>query len=493
MFWTSSGTGMQLAVQFLAIMALARLLTPTEFGVIAAANVVVGLSQILSQIGVGPALVQRKELGATHIRVAVTISVLMGLLLGAGVYLAAPAIADFYRIPQLTPVLRVLALLFPLDGLNAVAKSLLTRELRFRLYIALDAGSYILGYAIVAVLLAWLGFGVWSLVFASLAELTLRSVSMYLAVRHSLRPSFHLPAARTLLSFGLGHSMAQVGLLLSQQGDNLVVGRWLGPAALGVYGRAYSLMVMPAQAFGRIVNRVLFPVMAQVQDQTHRLLGAYERGLAVVALISLPVSAFLWVAAPEVVLVVLGPKWGDVVLPFRLFTISLLFRMGSKISDACIKAAGKVYTWASLQFMYAALVIGGALIGQRWGLGGVAVCVSIAMGVEWLCMAQLSRSVTRLDWTRFIAVHVPGTLLALVIGVAAAASAAAAHTRDLPAVAVLLLTCLGAATVGGFAVWLYPGIFLGRHGTWAIAQAANLLPGGARGPLVKLANRELFK
>jgi hypothetical protein len=87
----------------------------------------------------------------------------------------------------------------------------------------------------------------------------------------------------------------------------------------------------------------------------------------------------------------------------------------------------------------------------------------------------------------------PGILLALVIGIAAAASAAAAHTRDLPAVAILLLTGLGAATVGGFAVWLYPGIFLGRHGTWAIAQAANLLPGGAREPLVKLANRELFK
>jgi O-antigen/teichoic acid export membrane protein len=468
MFWTFSGTGIQVAVQFLAIMALGRLLTPKEFGIVAAANVVVALSQIISQVGVGPALVQRRELGATHVSVAVTISLLMGMLFGAVVYVAAPGIAAFYRIPELTPVLRVMAFLFPLDGLNTVAKSLLTRDLRFRLYVALEAGSYVLGYAAVAVVLAWLGFGVWSLVFASLAELTLRSVSMYLAVRHTLRPSFNLPAARTLLSFGFGHSMAQVGLLLSQQGDNLVVGRWLGPVALGVYSRAYSLMVMPAQAFGRIVNRVLFPLMAQVQDERHRLLNAYERGLAIVALISLPLSAFLWVAAPEFIRVVLGPNWEEVVLPFRLFTISLLFRMGSKISDACIKAAGKVYTWATLQFMYAALVIGGALIGQRWGLGGVAVCVSIAMGIEWLSMAQLGRSVTRLEWTRFLAVHMPGMLLALVIAIAA-------------------------ATVGGFAVWLYPGIFLGRHGTWAIAQAANLLPGGARKPLAKLATREPFK
>ena len=94
---------------------------------------------------------------------------------------------------------------------------------------------------------------------------------MYVAARHPLRPSFDLTAGRDLLSFGFGHSMAQIGTLLSQQGDNLVVGRWLGANALGIYGRAYNLMVMPATAFGKIVNRVLFPVMAQVQDERDRL------------------------------------------------------------------------------------------------------------------------------------------------------------------------------------------------------------------------------
>jgi hypothetical protein len=84
-------------------------------------------------------------------------------------------------------------------------------------------------------------------------------------------------------------------------------------------------------------------------------------------------------------------------------------------------------------------------------------------------------------------------LLSLLLATPAPPTPPPAHTRDFPAVAVLLLTAMGAATVGGFAVWLYPGIFLGRHGTWAIAQAANLLPGGARKPLAKLATREPFK
>lgn len=480
MFWTLSGTGVQVAVQLLAIMALGRLLTPTEFGLMGAANVIIAFSQVVSQIGVGPAIIQRKELEPTHVRVAVTCSLGLGCLLGALVYFGAPMIAAFYRIRELEPVLRAVAFLFPLDGLNTVAKSLLTRQLRFRLYIILDVGSYVLGYACVGVFLAWRGYGVWALVIASLTQEALRTLAMYLATRHPLRPSLNLRAGRSLLNFGFGHSMAQVGTLLSQQGDNLVVGRWLGPAALGIYGRAYNLLVMPASAFGRIVNRVLFPIMAQVQNERQRLLNAYERGLAIVALISLPTSAFLWVVAPEFIPVILGPAWGEVVLPFRLFTISLMFRMSSKISDACIKAAGVVYVWALLQFAYAALVVAGALIGQRWGVGGVAVCVSFAMAFDWLTMVQLSRSVTGLSWGRFAAVHSPAILLALVIGAAATVAAQAGRSAHLGNVPILLAAGLAAAAAAGGASWLRPGIFLGRHGTWAFRQGEELLRRGSR-------------
>jgi O-antigen/teichoic acid export membrane protein len=481
MVWTLSGTGVQLTAQLLAIMALGRLLTPAEFGLMGAATVVIACSQIVSQIGVGPAIIQRRELEPTHLRVAVTLSCTLGLLLGAIVWLGASAGAAFYRMPELEPVLRVVAFLFPLDGLNTVAKALLTRQLRFRLYAALDAGSFVLGYAAVGVLLAWLGYGVWALVIAQLSQVALRTVVMYLAARHPVRPSLDRRAARELLSFGFGHSMAQIGTLLSQQGDNLVVGRWLGATALGVYGRAYSLMVMPATAFGRIVNRVLFPVMAQVQDERGRLANAYERALAIVALVSLPLSAFLWVVAPEFIPVILGPAWGGVVLPFRLFTVSLLFRMSSKVSDACTKAAGEVYKRALIQFGYAGLVVVGAIIGQRWGVGGVAVCVSIAMGVNWLNMAQLGRTVTGLDWTRFARAHAPAALLALVVGGATILAAEAGRAAHLGKVPVLAATGLVAAMAAFAASRLRPVLFLGPHGVWATREGRAMLRRRSRG------------
>jgi O-antigen/teichoic acid export membrane protein len=480
MFWTFSGTGVQAVVQLVVLMALGRLLTPADFGLMGAAMVVIAVSQIVSQVGVGPAIVQRRELETIHIRTAFTMSGVLGCLLGGVVWLAAPALAAFYRIPAVEPVLRVVALLFPIDSLSTVGQSLLVRELRFRIFVALDVGSYILGYACVGVLLAWRGYGVWALVAANLCQVTLRTFGMYFATRHPVRPSLNLKASRDLLAFGFGHSLAQLALVLSQQGDNLVVGRWLGPAALGVYGRAYNLMVMPATVFGKIVNRVLFPVMAQVQDERDRLSGAYERALAVVALISLPVSAFLWVVAPEFIPALLGPRWTAVVLPFRLFTCGLFFRMSSKVSDACVKAAGAVYSRALIQGMYAAMVLLTALAGQRWGVGGVAVAVSIVMCINWLMMAALGRSVTGLSWPRFVRAQAPGVLFALVVGVPVAITVQATRAAHLGNVPILIAGGLTAAAVA-FGVWrLGSESLLGPHGTWASQRAGEFLQRGSR-------------
>jgi O-antigen/teichoic acid export membrane protein len=480
MLWTFSGTGLQAVVQVLVLMALGRLLTPSDFGLMGAAAVIVALSQIVSQVGVGPAIVQRKELDRTHVEVAWTISGALGFVLGAAVWLAAPVLARFYRIPEVEPVLRGIAWLFPIDGLNTVGESLLTRQLRFRLFVALDVGSYVLGYALVGVVLAWLGYGVWALVGANLAQVTLRTIAMYWATRHPVRPNLNLRAGRDLLSFGFGHSLAQVGTVLSQQGDNLVVGRYLGKAALGVYGRAYSLMVMPATIFGRIVNRVLFPVMSQVQDEKHRLASGYERALAIVALLSLPVSTFLWVVAPEFIPVLLGPRWTAAVLPFRMFSISLLFRMSSKISDACTKAAGAVYSRALLQGAYAVLVVIGALIGQQWGVAGVAVAVSVAMAINWLTMAELGRRVTGLTWLQFFRAHLPAAGFALLIGVAVFLPVHLCRSLHISKVPTLAVAVLTAALVTLAGARIRSDLLFGPHGVWATTRAMEFARGGRR-------------
>ena len=192
------------------------------------------------------------------------------------------------------------------------------------------------------------------------------------------------------------------------------------------------------------------------------------------ALLTLPISAFLWVVAPEFIPLVLGPAWGGVVTPFRLFSISLLFRMSSRISDTCTTAAGKVYSRAVLQGAYAVLVIVGAIIGQRWGISGVAIAVSVAMAFNWLSMAWLAGSVTGVSWGRFLAAHVHGAVLATAIWAAATAAAAASRGGHLPPIVTLLISGLAAVVVTLAVGRLWPDVFLGSHGRWSVGQLNNM-------------------
>jgi O-antigen/teichoic acid export membrane protein len=250
------------------------------------------------------------------------------------------------------------------------------------------------------------------------------------------------------------------------------VGRWLGAAALGIYGRAYRLMVLPATVFGKIVNRVLFPVMAQVQNEQERLASGYERALAIVALFSLPVSVIMWIVAPEFIPVLLGPQWTAVVLPFRLFTISLFFRMSSKVSDTCTKAAGAVYSRALIQGIYAVMVFLSALLGMRWGIEGVALAVSVVMGINWMMMAALGQRVTGLSWSRFLQAHAASVLFSAVLAVGVGIAVQTARANHLGKLAVLTVAGITSALELYAASRLWPELLLGRHGAWASRQAS---------------------
>jgi O-antigen/teichoic acid export membrane protein len=185
------------------------------------------------------------------------------------------------------------------------------------------------------------------------------------------------------------------------------------------------------------------------------------------------------VVAPEFIRVVLGPAWDAVVTPFRLFSISLLFRMSSKVSDACTKAAGAVYTRAILQGAYAVLVVVAAYIGQHWGIGGVAIGVSLAMCVNWLSMAALTQSVTGVTWGQFARAHLPGLVLALLTGVSVALSVGAvrsAHLGNVPVLIAAALTVAGVLAVSR----LRPKMLLGPHGAWAFRRAEEFARQGSR-------------
>ena len=474
--WTSLAMGAQAALQLVALVVLARLLSPSEFGVFAAALVVIGFCSIFSELGLAPAIVQRPKLEERHVRVGFTLSVLLGLAVAGVVWAGAPAIADFFHLPELTQVARATCLVFACQGASMVALALAQRELRFRWLAGIDAGAFAAGFVVAAPVLAWLGFGIWALVGAYLTQHVLRMVMLLAGQPHPKRPLLEWRAIGELLYFGGGFSLARIGNFLAGQGDNLVVGRFLGAQALGFYAHAHQLMTAPALLVGQVLDRVLFPTMALIQLQPARLARAYRSGIAVCALIVLPAGVVVSIVASEIVLVLLGPPWLGVADPLQILALAMLFRTSYKLSDTIARATGAVYARAWRQAAYAIAVVAGSWIGQFWGLGGVALGVFAAITVNFALMAQLSLRLTGMRWPEFGAAHVPGIALAAVLGAGTFVLVGWLRELQVAPLVLLLEVALFAPMAGLLLCWRMPALFLGQDARSALRSLAALAP-----------------
>jgi PST family polysaccharide transporter len=396
--WSFGGGLGQAVLSIASIVLLSRLLTPVEFGAAAAAALVVGLAAVLSQVGVGPALVQRKDLTDDEVSAAFVFSVGLSACLALALFLLTPFFNQVVGLPPADSLLRLLSVSLLLLGLAAVPTGLLQRQLRFRAMTIVDllaAGPGAIGVSLV---LAVLGFGAYSLVWGAITSAMVTAVGYGLLARPPLKavgPASVWRSVRPLLGFGTAYSVSQLGNWLALNADNLVTANLLGPGPLGIYNRAYRLLSEPANVIGGAADKVLFPALAKVRTDELRLRNAYLRATSLVALVAGPLSVLLLVLAPELVLILMGSRWSEVVLPLQIFALVLVPRASYKISGSLTRATGAVVGGAWRQWIYAGEVLVGCTIGTRWGVTGVAVGASVAIILHFLVMLQFSARVSR--------------------------------------------------------------------------------------------------
>jgi PST family polysaccharide transporter len=474
-FWTSLAMGALAIAELVSLVVLARLLSPEDFGLFAAVLIFIRFSGVFGGLGVAPAIVQRPTLEESHLRVGFTLSILFSLSVAALVWATAPALAHVLHLPEVTPFVRAASFVFVFQGIAMVAQASAQRKLRFRWLAAVDAGAFAVGFVIVGPILALLEFGTWALIAALLTQNALRMVVLLASQPHPKRPMLERRAAADLMYFGTGFTLAKTCNYLASQTDRLVVGRWMGTGSLGVYSLISQLMNTPSVIFGNVLDRVLFPTMALVQSEPARLARAYRTGAAACGLVMLPAGVVLAALAPEVVHIMLGRGWADGVVPLQILAAGMLFRTSNKLSDSVARATGSVYRRAWRQAVYCCAVAIGALIGQFWGLPGVAAGVVLALASNFLLMAQLSLSVTGLSWSRFTVAHLPGLAQASVTGTLA--WLLAGRLRDLGVHPALVLAEVGlAAGVTGIILSaLLPTLFLGADVQSALRTTASLL------------------
>ncbi|MBB3083221.1 lipopolysaccharide biosynthesis protein [Geodermatophilus sabuli] len=476
--WSLLGALGQSLLQVVSIVVLSRLLSAEQFGTAMAATVVMSLAVMLGQLGIGPALVQSRELSRADVATAFTVAAGLGVALATVLFLAAPVVNPLVGLPADSSFLRLLSIVLVLGGLSSVSLALLQRRLRFRDLVLVELLSYGVGHLGTSVVLALAGAGAAALVWGQVAQAALTAIGGYALVRHAVRPCRPAVMARSgrrILSFGSAYSLSQLGNWVGLNGDNLVVTSTLGPASLGVYSRAYQLLVQPANLIGTVADKVLFPSLARIQDDRERLARAYVLACSLVALLTLPVSVLLSVLAPEVVAILLGPGWSAVVLPLQVFAVVLLPRTAYKISGSLTRATGAVLGGAWRQWLYAAEVAVGCAIGSTWGISGVAVGASVAIVLHFATMLTFSARISRGLAGRVLRSFAKSLPIAAATA-AAAWPVATALRHSAPDLVVALGTAAAGVLAAAAALVACRRLFRDELAVWAVARSRPAPP-----------------
>lgn len=410
--WMFFGNTFNIFSQLLIVGILARLLTPTEFGIIGIILLFVNFSEIFTQMGIGTALVQIKQITKEHIALGYVLSITLGILIGILFYFLAPYIGTFFNLEGLKEPIRFFSFFFPIKSFNSISIALLQRNLKFSSIVKCNTMSYLFGYGFTSITLAYLGFGLWSLIYGQLAILIVNTILLL----YFIKPIFSLDISRKtfkdIFGFGTGFTIDTNFNFLAENSDNIIVGKILGAASLGIYSRAFQFLSLPASFFGKLYDKILFPVLSSKQDDTKKLTSFYIFSISFCLLILFPISLILLFNAELLVTVLLGQQWLDVIAPFQILIIGFCFRFGTRINKSFLKSLGLVYRGAMYQFVFASLMISSCLIGVKLlGLIGVAYGVLFATIVNYIQVSYRIQRLLDFDYSYFIKLHLKTLVL----------------------------------------------------------------------------------
>ncbi len=366
-------------------MLLARMLTPQDFGIVAAASFFGRLAARLMNFGFNQALVRLKEIRPEHHSSVFLVNLATGLLLWSGLSISAPWLGALLHVPEAARVIPVFCVGFVVDALGSVPQALMARELRFWQG-TVSGWMAVLATAITGVALAWHGFGFWSLVYSSLAGTIAQAITIVWLTRWRPRAVFSLAAMREIFSFGMGVHAKRLLDYGALNLDNMVVARVLGVSALGLYDKAFMMMNKVVVQLNLAGTGVSFRIFAIIHEEPERFRRAYCKVVMTATLISFPVLVGCIVVGRELIEALFGQQWLPAAVPFQLLCASGMLRLLNQYASSATQAIGWVWSEVWRQAIYASLIVGGIVVFSRWGLPGAAAAVLLATVVMTVLM-----------------------------------------------------------------------------------------------------------
>jgi O-antigen/teichoic acid export membrane protein len=472
------------AVSSLAVgIVLARLLGPEPFGLLAGAMLIIGLGNLVADLGMGPALVQSEVISDCHIRSAFTIQICMGIGLMVALNLFAPLIAAAFKQPQLSLVVRTLSVVFLFQAFGVVAISLLRRQMDFKRIQIVQVCSYMLGFFILGVPLAILGLGIWSLVIAQIVQAAFFSLLCYLQVQHVLKPSFELPS-NGLFRFGSKVLLTNIINWTISNIDNFFIGHFFDIVSLGLYSRVYILVTTPMHNLVVTLQNVMFPAYTRMRNDQQTIGRLYLACVGAISMLMLPVYGCMALVPSTVIRGIFGERWEAAVPLLIPLALAMPFHAVMALGGPLLWACNRVEREFRAQLFTALALVGTLLLTSRVSLTVMAWGVLAISIFRFVLVTHASLQSVGVRWLRLFNAMRGGAVLLIPTG---AMIYLCDYTLTSPAGPVLLRLGLDAIMGASafFGVFLLaPEAVFSLETRWIAEQLANRMPSRIQ-PLIR--------
>lgn len=404
----------RLALLGISIVVLARLLTAEDYGYLAMVTAVIGLGELLRDLGLSMASVQSKTLSRTEKSNLFWLNTAIGIGLAVVVFFSSWAIAAIYREPALVAITQLLSLTFILNGIAAQYKAQINRDLRFMVLGVTEAVPQAIGLAL-AIVLAVGGFGYWALVAQALTVAALALVlDMTLARWRPSLPS-RSTSVRRFVRFGGALAGTQGLAYAAKNVDTIALGVLFGSATVGLYSRAFQLVVLPLNQLTAPLSRVAIPVLSRIQEERSRYLEYLRTGQYFTVTLATVFYATLFGFAEPIVQLVLGARWIAVAPILQALALVGVFRALGQVPYWIFVSLGLTGKQLKIYLVTQPLVVVAILLGAVWGPIGVGIAGSIGYFVFWViqmwwagkCSGLPMASLTRSGLSTFAIVGIP--------------------------------------------------------------------------------------
>ncbi len=373
--------GANFALRLGSMMVLSRLLDPADFGLIGMVTAFTGILFLFRDFGLSSATIQRATVTNEQTSTLFWINVLIGTALTLVTVALAHVVSSFYQEPRLASVTIAVAVGFFFSGVSAQHSALLQREMRFTALAVIETASWVVGTTI-AIGAAKAGYGYWSLVVMTVSLPIFSAIGLWVTAGWIPGRPCRGCGLRSMLRFGGTLTLNGVLLYLGSNVDKVLLGRFWGVEAIGLYGRAYQLSRVPIESLNWVVGEVAFSALSRLQDDPGRLRRYFLKGYSLVLALTLPITAVCALFPLDVVVVLLGPKWKEAAPMFRLLAPTILVFAISNPLGWLLNSLGLAERNLKISAAFAPLVISGYALGLPHGPKGVALAYSVVM-VLW--------------------------------------------------------------------------------------------------------------